>query len=449
MRLALFTPLSPLQTALADHSEGLLPHLEQGADIELFIDEGYQPANQDIVQRFDIYTYEEFPSRATDYDLVVYVMGNNPSFHGYMHDLMPNYPGVVVLHDTQMQDYFIARTLQHGDIAAYQAEMEHVYGEIGRRAAALTVAGQIDRVRESFTLVERMVDWSLGAIVYNHYAYRDLQIRRPQSRIRQLNYHFYLPNGFPDKPDVQALKKRWGIDGSFIVGTFGLFTSTDKRVDVCLRAFKRFLDMRPDARYLLVGDHSVEYDVPEMIRSYGLQDRVTLTGWMDALEFAQHLCVPDIVIHLRYPHLGGTLYTPIRAMGLGRPTILSDIEPLAGLPEGCCAKLPHDEYEEDTLLGILAYLADHEDLRRTMGEHAREFIQRNHNVVQIAQQHLDFFEQVASGPRAPAKGTPSPSWSDQLVRESAAILAEWGVGEDEEAILAPIAEALVRLGGGD
>ena len=59
MRLALFTPLSPLKTALADHSEGLLPYLAQGADIELFIDEGYQPANQDIVQRFDIYTYEE------------------------------------------------------------------------------------------------------------------------------------------------------------------------------------------------------------------------------------------------------------------------------------------------------------------------------------------------------------------------------------------------------
>lgn len=449
MRIALFTPLAPLQTALADHSEGLLPHLALGADIDLFINEGYQPVNQYTVEHFNIHSYKEYPRRAADYDLTVYVMGNNTTFHDYMHDLMRDYPGVVVLHDTQFQDYFIGHTLRYGNTAAYQAEMEYAYGEVGRRAAALTIAGQIDRVRAIFTLVERIIDWSLGAIVYNRFAYRDLLVRRPQLQIRQLNYHFYLPSGFPDRPEVQALKQRWGMDGSFIVGTFGLFSSTDKRVEVCLRAFKRFLNVRPDARYLLVGSHPSEYDVSAMIRSYGLEDSVTLTGWMDTLDFTQHLCVPDILIHLRYPHLGGTLYTPIRALGLGKPTILSDVEPMAGFPEGCCAKLPHDEYEEDTLLEILAYLADHEELRRSMGENAREFIHQNCNVVQIAQQHLDFFEQVASDPTRPDKGLSPCLWSDDLVRESAAVLAEWGVTEDEEAILAPIAAAIARLVGGD
>jgi glycosyltransferase involved in cell wall biosynthesis len=448
MHIAFFTPLAPLQTALADHSEGLLPYLAQGADIDLFIDEGYQPASQNIVERFNIYSYKEFPGRAAEYDLNVYVMGNNPTFHGYMHALMHNHPGVVVLHDTQFQHYYIERTLGHGDIRAYQAEMEYAYGEAGRRAAALALAGQIDRIRGIYPLVERIVDRSLGVIVYNDFAYRDLLMRCPQADVQRLNYHFYLPQGFSAELDVQALKKRWGVDGSFLVGTFGLFTSPDRRIDICLQAFKRFLNTRPDARYLLVGTHSPEYDVLDMIQSYELEDSVTLTGWMDALEFAQHLCVPDIAIHLRYPHLGGTLYTPIRLLGLGQPAILSDIEPLAEFPEGCCAKVIPDEYEEDTLLEMLEYLAEHEDLRRQMGENGRQFIHENYNVTQIAQQHLDFFEQVASSPANPIEEQFAESWTSYLVQESAAILAGWDVNDDEEVLLTPIAEAIASLAGG-
>jgi glycosyltransferase involved in cell wall biosynthesis len=448
MHIAFFTPLAPLQTALADHSEGLLPYLAQGADIDLFIDEGYQPASQNIVEQFDIYSYKGFPRRAAEYDLTVYVMGNEPTFHGYMHDLMYDHPGVVVLHDTQFQHYFVERTLGRGDIPAYQAEMECAYGEAGRRAAALTLAGQIDRVRGIYPLVERILDWSLGAIVYNDFAYKDLLIRRPQANVKRLNYHFYLPPGFSSRLDVQVLKKRWGMDRSFLIGTFGLFTSPDRRIDVCLRVFKRFLDTRPDARYLLVGNHSPHYDVPDMIRSYELEGHVVLTGWMDTLEFTQHLCVPDVAIHLRYPHLGGTLYTPIRLLGLGQPTILSDIEPLAEFPEGCCAKVPPDVYEEDILLKILKYLAEHRGLRRQMGENGRQFIHENYNVTQIAQQHLDFFERVASSPANPIEKQIAQSWTGQLVRENAAILAGWNVNDDEEVLLTPIAEAIASLVGG-
>jgi len=443
LRIAFFTPLAPKRTALADHSEGLLPYLGQGADIDLFIDEGYKPTTRAIVERFDIYSYKEFPRRAADYDLPVYVMGNNNDFHGYMHDLMRDYPGIVILHDTDFHHYFVARTLQHGDVAAYQAEMEYAYGQTGRQATSLALAGEVDRLRGVFPLVERLVDWGRGCIVYNDFAYRDLRRRRPQARVRCLNYHFYLPAGFPTKVDIEALRRRWGVQDAFVLGTFGLFIP-DKRIEVCLRVFQRFLEVRPDARYLLVGQHSPPYDVPGMIRTHGLEDRVTLTGWMDPLEFAKHLCVPDITIHLRSPHIGGTLYTPIRLLGLGQPTILSDIEPLAGFPEGCCAKVPPDEYEEETLLAFLKRLAEGGELRHQMGENARQFVACHHNVEQIARDHLGFFDEVVSAP-APVKEPATKSWQDQLVRDSAAILAGWGVSEQDEALLAPIAEAIAEL----
>ena len=446
LRIAFFSPLAPLQTAVADHSEGLLPYLAQDADVSLFIDAGYRPTSPGIVDRFDIYAYQEFPRRAAEYDLNVYAMGDNLSFHGYMHELMRDYPGVVLLHDTNFQHYYLERAVQLGDLAIYQAEMEYAYGEVGRRASALVHAGRADRLREPYPLVERMVDWSLGAVVYNDFAYNDLLMRRPQTRVRRLDYAFYLPPGFPAEVDVRGLKRRWGMENCFVVGTFGFFIP-DKRIEVCLRVFKRFLDVRPDARYLLVGGHSPYYDVPGFIRSHGLETRARLTGWVGALEFAQHLCVPDVAIHLRYPHIGGTLYTPIRLLGLGRPTIVSDIEPLAGFPEGCCAKIAPDECEEDVLLEVLTYLTEHEDVRRQMGDNARQFIHEHHSGDYLARKHLEFFEQVASCPgKSTLERTPG-LWDGQLVREAAAALAEWGVTEEDEGLLEGIAVAIAELSG--
>jgi glycosyltransferase involved in cell wall biosynthesis len=307
-----------------------------------------------------------------------------------------------------------------------------------------SLAGRYAAVRKSFLLVEPILDCSLGAVVYNQFSQQDLLARRPHADIRCLRYHFYLPGGFPEQVDVQALRQRWRVDSRFVIGTFGLFTTADKRIDVCLRVFKRFLDFMPDARYLLVGSYSAQYDVPAMVRAYGLEERVVVTGWMDALQFAQHLCVPDIAIHLRYPHIGGTLYTPIRLLGLGIPTILSDIGPLQEFPEGCCAKILPDEYEEETLLKTLCYLAERNDFRQQMGENGRQFIQQHHNVNQVACEHLDFFRQVASSPVGTTRAQMPGVWEGHLIRQCAGALARWGVEETEDMMLTPIAEAIAR-----
>jgi glycosyltransferase involved in cell wall biosynthesis len=445
MRIAFFTPLRPLRTALADHSEGLLTYLEKEADIDLFIDEGYQPTSQNLIEQFKIYSYKDFYRQAAEYDLTVYVMGNNAHFHGYIYNLMRDYPGVVILHDTDLQQYFFVRALECGLLAEYQAELENTYGRTaGRRIIAMALSSQINRLQGIYPLVEPVINWSLGAVVYNQFAYHDLLVRCPQAQLRQLKYHFYLPQGFPSRVDTRELKKRWGLNDAFIIGTFGLF-HPEKRLEVCLRAFKRFQKTHPDARYLLVGNNEPNYDLSGLIQSYQLEDTVILTGWMDALEFSQYLCVPDVAIHLRYPHIGGTLYTPLRLLGLGKPTILSEIEPLAEFPEGCCVKIPVDEYEEDTLVEILKYIAGHQDFRRHMEENARQLIRQYYDIAQTAHEHLDFFERVINSKTKPRGESAPYAYDRRLIRDSAAILAEWGISENEEALLAPISKAIGSL----
>jgi glycosyltransferase involved in cell wall biosynthesis len=281
----------------------------------------------------------------------------------------------------------------------------------------------------------------------------------------RLDYHFSLPPGLCppvagagqanagalDRAAIRhAIRERWGLDAGFIVGSFGLFIP-DKRLDVCLRAFKRLTETRPDARYLLAGSHPATYDVPALVRRYGLQDRVVLTGWLDRAEFVRHLLAVDVAVHLRYPHIGGTLYTPLRLLGLGQPTILSDIEPLAGFPEGCCAKIAPDVHEAETLTALLVRLAADEALGRAMARNARAFIRRHHDAGLIADRHLAFFRQVAAGEGAgrekpaPLPGDAAWNAADPLLEEIAATLAGWGVDDEDEALLAPVAAALAGL----
>jgi glycosyltransferase involved in cell wall biosynthesis len=444
MRIAFFTPLSPLQTAIADHSEGLLPHLARQAEIDLFIDDGYRPTNLQIVEQFNIYSYRDFARRAGEYDALLYAMGNHADYHGYVYEMMQHHPGVTILHDTTLHHCMLGLTLGRGNVEQYVEEMTYAYGEAGAHAAYQVVRTMDDAIIQTYPLVERVLDASLGVIVHNEHARREVLKRHPQSRVARIPQHFFLPAGFPAQVDVASLRARWGLEDRFVVGSFGLF-APDKRLDVCLRAFSRLLESRPDATYLLCGQAFPGYDLPMMIQTSGLADKVIFTGWMEPVLFAQHMVLLDLAVQLRYPHIGGTPFTPIRLMGLGVPTIISDTAPVAELPEGACAKLLSDEYEEQTLAALLQYLAGHEQVRRQMGEHGRRTIQALHDPDRVAEQVLAFIEQVVALPPDDSGAVMTTRERDLLLQGVGSTLADWGVRETDDSWLLPIAQAIGDL----
>ena len=229
-----------------------------------------------------------------------------------------------------------------------------------------------------------------------------------------------------------------------MVGSCGIFVP-HKRIDICLRAFARLRERHPEAAYLFVGNHPPEYDLPGLIHGLDLDDHVILTGWMDPVSFTQHMYLLDIGIHLRYPHIGGTPFSPIRMMGMGIPLLISDIGPLAELPEGTCAKVPPDEFEEEIVLALLTYLADDENARRQLGKNGVQWIQEHHDARQIAAEHIAAIEQAVTGPSV---SRPTDRAAEHrvayLVREMAALACAWGIQEQDDDSLRPLAEAIWR-----
>jgi glycosyltransferase involved in cell wall biosynthesis len=442
MRIAYFSPLSPQQTAIADYSEGLLPYLAEHAQVDVFVDDGVQPTDPFVRERLRAFNYREYPTRRP-YDATIYNMGDNTDFHAYLYRILLEHSGIVILHDVVLHHFFLGLTVHKKDVAGYLAEMRYAYGPAGETVARQVLAGRGGEFYCDYPLVERVLDASTGVIVHNGYARSEVLRRRPDVPVACIPQPFFLPAGFPADFDSSRVRAEMGLSDRFVVASFGFFIP-DKRLNVALCAFARLLETCPNAVYLLVGGHSPYYDLPGHLQAMGLGDRVILTGWQAPVPFVQHMFATDLAIHLRYPHLGGTPYTPIRLMGLGVPTISSDIEPLAEIPADACARIEVDELEEYVLAGVLSFLADHPEVRRQMADSGRRYVREHHDPRRIATAIIDFIGHVRDRPVYTAA---RPAGYDvDLLREVAATLAGWGVTEADDAWLRPVAEALAGLG---
>src|SRR5438477_10516193 len=120
MRVAWFSPLPPARTGIARYSADVLPLLEtSGLDID----------------RFEERNAHDFVWRRArrPYDLVVYQLGNS-SWHDLMWGYLFNYPGLVVLHDTQLHHARASQLLRARRVDDYRSEFMYDHPGVSRAA---------------------------------------------------------------------------------------------------------------------------------------------------------------------------------------------------------------------------------------------------------------------------------------------------------------------------
>ena len=77
--------------------------------------------------------------------------------------------------------------------------------------------------------------------------------------------------------------------------------------------------------------------------------------------------------------------------------MVSDIGSFAEYPDEVCLKVPVDATEEDTLYEYLNLLVSRPDLRRSLGQSARAWVERECNWRSVAERYVAFLEAVADG----------------------------------------------------
>ena len=392
MRVAYFSPMPPEASGIADYSALLLPELRKHLDVQ-------------VVKRGT-----KRPPKGVD--LSVYHIGNNPDSHGWILDALRRSPGAVVLHDFVLHHLVAGVTIGRRDGHGYLDAMEREHGVVGR----LLGHGVLDKrlpplweVRpEEFPLAGEVLGLARGLVVHSHHV---------EERAHGAGYVgplIRVPH--PAWPDPGLAPAQ--LEGSPLVGSFGN-VNTSKRIPQLLEAFARVRRDHPAARLLLVGAVSPGFDLERRLQRLGLDgDGIVREGHVDERLLWALMAACDVHVSLRSPTMGETSGTAIRALGLGKPLVVTDVGWFAELPDAVALKVSVGDREVDDLAAALGLLAGRPDARERMGAAARTLALEEHDLVRVAERQAAAFERIAGGAAV----------GDEVLRDVSRAAAGVGIG---------------------
>ncbi|MGZ8847793.1 MAG: glycosyltransferase family 4 protein, partial [Pyrinomonadaceae bacterium] len=347
IKLAYFSPLNPQPSGISDYSEELLMHLRSYLDIDLFVD-GFSPDNPQVSNHFEVINYQNDPAaldQLSNYDGVLYHLGNDYRYHSGIYSVMQLTPGIVVFHDFALQDFFLGMARQQGRMSIYFDELEAGHGRQERLRAEEYFKRGAAPFHESaplrFPLNSRIARSAEGIVVHSDWARERLEAVAPGVPITCIKHHITqrAAETPADHKDNQG--------GPVRIASFGLITP-DKAIERILRALAA-LRQRLDFHYTMVGSAANFPELPDLIRKFGLEKHVTLAGYVSLEEFHQQILKTDIAINLRERPVGATSGSLCRLMAAGVPVIVSNVGAFSELPDDTVVKIDHDQFGDALL----------------------------------------------------------------------------------------------------
>jgi glycosyltransferase involved in cell wall biosynthesis/SAM-dependent methyltransferase len=368
MRLAVFTPLNPARSGISDYSESLLPEIAKHLDLTVFIDDGYQADGFPAGIGIPVRNHREY--RPGDFDETLYQFGNNPH-HGYVYDAAlrnaaAGRPGVILLHEANLHHLVADATIKRNDWDGYMREVAYDGSPEAVQFAERVRRLEIGPDYEGVAMNRRVIESAKAVIVHSDYMVGEVLRVREDALVRRIPHGAWIPD-----VNRNLYRHKLGLDDTApLIGVFG-FLKPYKRIKQSLEAMRRLIRIEPRVRMILVGEEHPELPVRRMVADFGLGEHVRVLGYTPIEDFVQYLGACDICLNLRYPTVGETSGTLLRALGLGRAVVVSDVGAFADLPGDVCLKVPVGPGEVDVIFEYLNLLVSRPDARRTLGDRAR------------------------------------------------------------------------------
>lgn len=236
--------------------------------------------------------------------------------------------------------YILARTSRahlilviHG-IEAWQRPRNPITAMLARRIDALIAVSNYS--------AERFLGWSNASPGH--------KIILPNS----VDLHRFQPG-----PKNPALMKRYGLDGSKVLMTFGRLAGEDRRkgFDEVIEAMPAILQRHPNVKYLIAGDGDDRPRLEAKARAIGVAEHVVFAGRICENEKVEHYDLADIYM---MPSAGeGFGIVLIEAAACGVPVIGSQVDgSREALLDGRLGMLI-DPKNRDELVRAAADMLDH------------------------------------------------------------------------------------------
>jgi len=397
MRIAVFSPLNPMQSGISDFTEEVVLKLREHIYIDLFVD-GYIPENPDIVKNFTVYNFEDIedPEIRKQYDHIIYHVGNHEKNHGKIVDYCLKYPGIIELHDYTLQHLLAEMTLTKYQYIAYVLIMLYCHGEKGEAAARNFISY---RTKEpwlyqamEFPVNKHILEKATGIIVHSDYVKQLVKDMRLEAPVEKISIH---SNDIIEDYEAHQIECRikLGIDTECIIfASFGHATP-NKRINEILEALSLLKRKDADFKYYIVGEPGID-NIEKKLEETDLSDRVHITGHVPMEKFLDHMGACDICFNLRYPTQGESSASLHRALGMGKPVFVTKIGSFNEYPDNTVVKIDADENEVQSIYKELQRLmtSDNEIQKRKVN--SIKYIKENCSLEKNCIKYTKFLREI-------------------------------------------------------
>lgn len=393
--LAIFTPLPPSKSGIADYCYEQLPLLSRDWDVSVVVAKKARgtpimPEGVEVVALKDWLADEERDYRTPR----LYHMGNN-THHEYVFEEALRRPGVVMLHDFVLHHLVTELTLARGDERGYRDYMERDHGRLG---------GAVARQRERYVFSEFQQFWmplngsildnAQGVIVHSTWSERRVRERLGDRPVARVPHHFSPPGPDVVAEDRAEARSLMRMDpGKLIFMCIG-FVTPPKRVDLTIRALSRIADRLPPFELWLVGEAWDNVALDRMLVEHKMKDRTRLTGYVALERFQLAIQASDVIVNLRYPTAGETSGTLVRAMGMGRACVVFDYASFADYPDAVATKIPLQTTSTAGLERALLELGSDPARRESLGRRASDHVRAMHALPRCVNLYTAFMRDV-------------------------------------------------------
>ena len=376
LKINWFSPLPPAHSGIAHNfAMQILPELARRQEVILWTEQEHVAPEVESIARVARYDPANPPWRAlNDADVSIYNLGNHGGIHGGIWQVSRQHPGIVVLHDLCLHDFFamvLLRTLKQP--ARYLDALERWYGGEGRRAGEAFCKGGIsaESMAQQFPLTREAARGALGVVTHSGRALAELR-ETPGCSITALNHPYVAADESRYQRWLAA--RRTAPHPPFRLVVFG-YLNRNRRLEAVLEALAGIPE-REQFRLDVCGQLWDEGHIRTQIERLGLGSLVKLPGFLPESLVEQKLSTADLAINLRYPSMGEASGSQLQFWDYGLPTLVTRTGWYASLPEDATAFVRPEHEVEDIQSHLRALLAD-PGAFRAMGERGRQSLENN------------------------------------------------------------------------
>jgi hypothetical protein len=273
MKLNWFCPLPPARSGIAvDFLRTILPALSSRAQVTLWTDQPNWAATLKSYARVRSFRLEKMPwvelNRA---DISFFNLGNNHLFHGTIWEVSRLLPGISILHDFLLDEFFANWCPNQLPAPGFERNLPR---------------------EPAIAKLEFALENSLGVVVHTQEAYDQLNALNRWSVA-----HIPLPFSLP--PAADSVRPRRTAMPPYRLIVFG-FIHQNRRLPALLQALGTFAH-RDKFQLDIYGDLWDAGFIKQTIADYGLQKQVSIKGFVLEAALDQALASADLAVNLRYP----------------------------------------------------------------------------------------------------------------------------------------------------